>query len=83
MQLACTQGNLPVVLTLWGLGLPKGIDMMAADDDGNTPVHYSALADNAEVFLIPFRFFTNNGWKTFHNGWKMMNSPHLLPIPLL
>jgi hypothetical protein len=50
MQLACSQGNLPVVLTLWGLALPRHINMMSPDVEGNTPVHYSALADNAEVY---------------------------------
>jgi hypothetical protein len=52
MQLACSQGNLPVVLTLWGLALPRNIDMMAPDEEGNTCVHYAALADNAEVQYV-------------------------------
>ena len=49
MRMACEQGNLPVVVTLWGLALSRNVDMMGPDSEGNTPIHYAAFADNAEV----------------------------------
>lgn len=49
MKMACQQGNLPVVVTLWGLALSRNVDLMVPDDEGNTPIHYAASADNAEV----------------------------------
>ena len=52
MKMACEQGNLPVVVTLWGLALSRNVDMMVPDNEGNTPIHYAAHADNAEVIHL-------------------------------
>ena len=49
MKAACSQGNFPVAFTIWGIALEKKVDLMVPDEEGNTPIHFAALADNAEV----------------------------------
>lgn len=46
---AAMQGNLPVCVLLWGMATAKRLNIMVADNHGNTPMHYAALADNSEV----------------------------------
>lgn len=46
---AASEGNLPVCVLIWGLGVAKRVNLMAADDQGSNPMHYAAMADNTEV----------------------------------
>ena len=47
--IACSQGNLPIAALLWGMYQDKEVDPMTPDNEGNSPIHYAALADNCEV----------------------------------
>jgi hypothetical protein len=46
---ACSQGNLPLVVLLWGMASSKRISLMAPDFQGNNPMHFAALAESPEV----------------------------------
>lgn len=48
---ACAQGNLPVVVLLWGMASSKRVTLMDRDFQGNNPMHYAAMAGNTEVSL--------------------------------
>jgi hypothetical protein len=46
---AAGEGNLPVCVLLWGMATAKRVNLMDPDIQGNTPMHFAALADNPEV----------------------------------
>ena len=49
LPMACSQGNLPVAVLLWGMYQAKGVDPLTPDSEGNSPIHYAALASSFEV----------------------------------
>jgi hypothetical protein len=46
---AAGQGNLPLCVLLWGMATAKRVNLMEPDAQGNTPMHFAALADLPEV----------------------------------
>ena len=46
---AAGQGNLPLCVLLWGMATAKRVNLMDPDPQGNTPMHFAALADLPEV----------------------------------
>ena len=46
---AAAQGNLPIVVLLWGMASSKRISLMERDVQGNNAMHYAAMAENTEV----------------------------------
>eukprot|EP00752_Nemacystus_decipiens_P014307 g12727.t1 len=52
---ACVSGDLPLVALLLSEGAESGIDMLAPDSEGNTPLHYACLSDNPELILFLLR----------------------------
>lgn len=46
---AAAQGSLPLCVLLWGMASPKRVNLMTPDHAGNTPLHYAALAESADV----------------------------------
>mmetsp|Transcript_8952 Transcript_8952/g.13456 ORF Transcript_8952/g.13456 Transcript_8952/m.13456 type:complete len:728 (-) Transcript_8952:148-2331(-) len=46
---AASQGNLPVVVLLWGMASAKKQSLMTPDAQGNNPMHYACLANTGEV----------------------------------
>jgi hypothetical protein len=48
---AAGQGSLPLCVLLWSLAAARRVSLMAPDERGNNPMHFAALADNAEVAL--------------------------------
>lgn len=51
---AAAQGNLPVVVLLWGMASSKRVNLMEKDFQGNNAMHYAAMADNTEVRCFTF-----------------------------
>ncbi len=49
MYQAAASGNLPICVLLWGLASAKHLNLVVSDAAGNNPMHFAALADNAEV----------------------------------
>lgn len=46
---AASQGNLPLCVLLWGMATAKRVRLMDPDPQGDTPMHFAALADIPEV----------------------------------
>jgi hypothetical protein len=46
---AASQGNLPLCVLLWGMATAKRVRLMDPDSNGDTPMHFAALADIPEV----------------------------------
>jgi hypothetical protein len=46
---AASQGNLPLCVLLWGMATAKRVRLMDPDAQGDTPMHFAALADLPEV----------------------------------
>lgn len=46
---AASQGNLPLCVLLWGMATAKRVRLMDPDLQGDTPMHFAALADLPEV----------------------------------
>ena len=46
---AASQGNLPLCVLLWGMATAKRVRLMDPDSQGDTPMHFAALADLPEV----------------------------------
>lgn len=49
ISMAAMQGNLPVCVLLWGIAAAKRVSLIQRDAEGNTPMHFAALADTTEV----------------------------------
>lgn len=49
IYVACRQGNLPVCVLLWGIAAAKQVSLMAADAEGNNPIHYACMAETNET----------------------------------
>lgn len=46
---AASQGNLPLCVLLWGMATAKRVKLMDPDQQGDTPMHFAAMADLPEV----------------------------------
>jgi hypothetical protein len=46
---AAEQGNMPLCVLLWSIASAKRANLTIPDINGNTPLHFAALADTAEV----------------------------------
>eukprot|EP00520_Triparma_pacifica_P001696 CAMPEP_0118659566 /NCGR_PEP_ID=MMETSP0785-20121206/15183_1 /TAXON_ID=91992 /ORGANISM="Bolidomonas pacifica, Strain CCMP 1866" /LENGTH=311 /DNA_ID=CAMNT_0006552685 /DNA_START=68 /DNA_END=999 /DNA_ORIENTATION=+ len=69
LPIACSRGNLPVTALLWGMYKAKGVDPMTKDNEGNNPLHYAVLADDAQV--IDFIMQNTGGYM---DGEKIIDS---------
>jgi ankyrin repeat protein len=49
LNMAASDGNLPVFVLIWGMAKAKRINLMVPDQTGNNPFHYAALAESTEV----------------------------------
>ena len=56
---AAGQGSLPLCVLLWSLAAARRVSLMAPDERGNNPMHFAALADNAEVRLCLYCLCTH------------------------
>ena len=52
LAVACAEGDLPVVVFLFGLAAGHGVDAHGPDADGNTPLHFAALS--SEPALVAY-----------------------------
>ncbi len=71
LPLACSMGNLPVTVLLWGMCTAKGWSPFTPDSEGNNPLHYAVLADTTETldFIL--------------DQEKTLPSPFRPPAPLI
>lgn len=49
---AAEQGNMPVCVLLWSMASSKRVNLIVADNNGNNPMHYAAVADTPEVIFM-------------------------------
>jgi hypothetical protein len=52
INMAASQGSLPLCVLLWGMAAARRINLMTPDSLGNNPLHYAAIADTPEVFFF-------------------------------
>ena len=60
---AAGQGNLPVCVLLWGMATAKRVNLMDPDAQGNTPMHFAALAELPEVDDVERAHSTNQVYR--------------------
>lgn len=46
---AAQQGNMPLCVLLWSMASAKRVNLVIPDSNGNTPMHFAAIADTPEV----------------------------------
>jgi hypothetical protein len=49
LNMAATQGSLPLFVLIWGLAKARKVNLMVPDINGNNPFHHAVLADNLDV----------------------------------
>ena len=69
LPLACSMGNFPITVLLWGMYAAQGINPMSVDVDGNNPLHYAALCDTGNTEVVDFLFQQTAG-----SGTKLVDS---------
>ncbi len=46
---AAAQGNLPLVVLLWGMAAARNVDIMQPDGHGNNPCHFASTSETPEA----------------------------------
>jgi hypothetical protein len=85
LQLACSCGNFPLSVLLWGMHGAKGLNPMAVDEEGNNPLHYAVLCTKEEgnVAEVVDFIFQQTGGKDA-TGAKLIDSRNSdMETPLL
>lgn len=63
---AASQGNLPLCVLLWGMATAKRVRLMDPDSNGDTPMHFAALADIPEVKSLRFHIHAYH-YRQYHS----------------